>query len=557
MSARQPTNEPNEPFGPLVVWADGRRSAVPEDFSGHLDLLAHIATCSFNAVMKARFADVCWLVGKPRRRAIGLMAISAYLDIARGLDRGEIHHGDDVASAESSHHVCDALRRALHVAGRTGRDTDESIAARTLAEELRNRATSGHDLQALLHYSELCLDFGLSEAPAEIAAAIEAAIAGYGTGENENLVIEAWRVAARGHHQGRQAADSSRCRSSGAERLVAQADAVSASSAMLAAERLAQAIAELGNQPGSKARKQELRHKLLDVQSRRTDEMTVFSQEIDLTDMARHVAARIRPLGLLDRFLAFACLDQSPRPEELAEDAVETMRKHPLSCLFGSSSIDREGKTIHRTAGAGFGDADQSEIKGQIARAETTRRHVVATGAIEVARNIIVAEHHISFRGVERLISRSPAVPPALTGTLAHGFTRFVQGDHVGATYILTPMLETIVRHVLKSVGRDVSTFDEVRRTQQDRSVSAIFDYMRPDLDEVFGSATTTDIDNVFLAEPGPQLRHAVAHGLLHDGSPFGSDAVYGCWLIFRLCVRPLVAHRELLGVPDDWLETA
>ena len=39
-------------------------------------------------------------------------------------------------------------------------------------------------------------------------------------------------------------------------------------------------------------------------------------------------------------------------------------------------------------------------------------------------------------------------------------------------------------------------------------------------------------------------LRHGLSYGLLHDGDPYGHDAIYGCWLIFQLCVLPLFPYR-------------
>ncbi len=68
----------------------------------------------------------------------------------------------------------------------------------------------------------------------------------------------------------------------------------------------------------------------------------------------------------------------------------------------------------------------------------------------------------------------------------------------------------------------------------------------------MLGTAITTDIVNVFLAKPGPHLRHALSHGLLHDGDPYGHDAIYGCWLTFRLCLIPLFPYRDQLTLPFD-----
>jgi hypothetical protein len=71
----------------------------------------------------------------------------------------------------------------------------------------------------------------------------------------------------------------------------------------------------------------------------------------------------------------------------------------------------------------------------------------------------------------------------------------------------------------------------------------------------VFGDAIVADIENVFLKKPGPYLRHSVSHGLLHDGDPYGDDAIYACWLIFHLCLLPLFPYRTQFQLPFDTTE--
>lgn len=105
---------------------------------------------------------------------------------------------------------------------------------------------------------------------------------------------------------------------------------------------------------------------------------------------------------------------------------------------------------------------------------------------------------------------------------------------------------------MLKSHGHDVTIFDDATMTQQDRTISILFEQMRPELNSIFGRPITTDIENVFLKKPGPYLRHSLAHGLLPDGAAYGTDAIYGCWLIFHLCMLPLFPIRAQLALPYD-----
>jgi hypothetical protein len=327
-------------------------------------------------------------------------------------------------------------------------------------------------------------------------------------------------------------------------------------SAMLASHILAEAIAELHGVPGKKDRRKELRHRLVDVQAGISEEMSAFSHPINLEELVKHVEQQMQRPSLRDKLFVFAALTRSPDPAQLTEQAAKSIREHHLSSLFGASHHDREGKVVHRSEGAGFGDgADDSAIQRQIAQDEGIRRHITASGEIEVARQAIVREHYISEDVFARLLVHSPFVPQDLVMTYSRGFTRLFQGDFVSGLYILTPLLENSLRHVLKSHGHDVTKFDDAKVTQEDRTISSLFEQMRAELVSVFGDAIATDIENVFLKKPGPYLRHSLSHGLLHDGDPYSDDAIYGCWLIFHLCMLPLLPYRTQLTLPFDVTE--
>jgi hypothetical protein len=183
----------------------------------------------------------------------------------------------------------------------------------------------------------------------------------------------------------------------------------------------------------------------------------------------------------------------------------------------------------------GVGDGtDVSAIQRQIAQDESIRRQITASGEIEVARQAIITRHYIDEDLFTYLLAHSPFVPNDLVRTFSRGFARFFQGDFVSSLYILTPLLENSLRHVLRAHGHEVSKFDDAKLTQEDRTISSLFEQMRGELDSIFGRPLTIDIENVFLKKPGPYLRHGVSHGLLHDGDPYGPDAIYGCWLIFH-----------------------
>lgn len=202
---------------------------------------------------------------------------------------------------------------------------------------------------------------------------------------------------------------------------------------------------------------------------------------------------------------------------------------------------------IFRGEAAGFGEQTNSAIQNEIADAESGRRKRIAAGVIEPARCVIVTQHFISDDVLFALLQHSPFISSDVISTFTRGFAQFFQGDFTSATYILVPLLENSLRHVLKAYGYDVTKFDDATQTQEDRTISSLFEQMREELESIFSPAIAADLENVFTKKPGPHLRHSLVHGLLHDSDPYGTDAIYGCWLIFKLCLWPLIPYREKL----------
>jgi hypothetical protein len=281
-------NERNEPFGPMVTFADGRRSAIPSDFRSHVQLLADLADRATNLVLRARLSDICWFLER-KRGQLGLAAISAYVGIVEKTDRDELKYRFATEGGTLQHDARDYLRRALQIGRAVGWDKAETIAARDLVKSVREQALEKSVLVPIHWFCDLDLDYGISD-PAVIGAGLDAVLANLPNDASSHIVVGLWRLAARAYQLAKREDDKNRCLAEAAEQLVAEALAKQAS-AMLASHFLSSAIAQLHGIPGKKDRRTELRHQLIDIQARVPDEMSVFSQELDLREMAERVQA--------------------------------------------------------------------------------------------------------------------------------------------------------------------------------------------------------------------------------------------------------------------------
>jgi hypothetical protein len=478
------------------------------------------------------------------------VAAAAYVEIVKQVDAGALKFRFDKELGAPKFEARDLLRRALSIARGLGLDKAGASAAREAVADLRGRSLEQRLSIPALWFGHLDLDFGVSE-PREVGKGVESLIGALPAGTDGDTIVNLWRLATRAYHFAKSGDDKVRCQSEAAEQLVRMAELQPM--AMLASSMLTEATAELHGVPGKKDRRKELRHRLVDIQAGIADEMSSFSHTTDLGDIIKQVQEQMRRPSLRDKFFVFAALGQSPDPSQLAKEAAKSIREHPFASPIAATHHDREGKVVHRSEGTGFGDSENgSVIKQQIAQHECIRRNLIVGGHIEVARHSIAAEHYLSNGTFAHLLVHSPFVPRDLVMTYSRGFLRFFQGDFPSALYILTPLLENSLRHVLKGHGQEVTKFDDSKMTQEDRTISSLFEQMRDELDSIFGRPLTADIENAFLKKPGPYLRHSVAHGLLHDGDPYGTDAIYGCWLIFRMCLLPLFPYWKQITLPFE-----
>ncbi|WP_246673517.1 MULTISPECIES: hypothetical protein [unclassified Mesorhizobium] len=241
--------ERNEPFGPMVTFADGRRSAIPSDFRAHIPLVGDMATRAANPVLRARLSDLCWLLDK-KQGGLGLAAIAAYTEIVQKMDDGELKHRFASENGALQHGARDYLLRALQIGRAVGWEKPEMLTARDLVGQLRRKALQKGGLVPIYWFSDLDLDYRISD-PAEIGASLRKALAAVPFGSDVHNVVNLWQLAATAYHLAKMEDEKHLCLSEAAEALVAEAEAKNGS-AMLAAHFMSAAIAQLHGIPGKK-----------------------------------------------------------------------------------------------------------------------------------------------------------------------------------------------------------------------------------------------------------------------------------------------------------------
>ena len=538
----------SEPYGPQFVM-DGHRSMIPADLRGDQSLVfAELVPTIRNPGLRARLADIVWHNNR-NLAAMAQQAVDAYCESVQLVLDGEAEFLDDGRSA-SSHDGCKNLRRACHIARATGWKDPEAPRLNALARAVIQDAFNREDYRGFLNAAELGLQFRIDN-PATIAA--NAATLTALSGLDPHWSRDLWELAARAHRQSGNDQERDRCLVRAAECLVTIADAVG-SKGMVAAASLMDAIQALRRLPNTRERRDELEERLRGAQAAVNDEIGVKSTEIDLTDLVHHARRSVAGVGLAHALAEFVCLTGSPNPDALRDEVLQQAERTPLSSMIPMSVVDEEGKVLANSPGLVGNEEDgEHALRHLIVRNEGLRRQSDVPGLIEPARQLIQSEHPLDQRDFRPIIEMSPFVPADRVDLFTTGFARFFGGDFISALHILVPQLENSLRYILKQAGVEPSAIQS-NMTQENRTLSVMLARDREALESIFGPAIVYEIENLFDFRGGPTIRHQLAHGLISGNECYGTDAIYACWFMFRLCCLPLLPHWQTVAERLDQL---
>lgn len=525
-----------KPYGPRMVLADGRRTADIEDFDArHIEIFTELAVHITNPNIRARLLDVAWFCNRSLHEA-GAQAVGAYLEVADNSD-------DDFQAFNS-------IARALSIL--RGLKWPDPVAdnAKNIARNLYENIVASEHVGLFYKFSELAYKFSLYE-HSKLAEIIEE----YASKQNSGEPAQTWKMAARSYRKANDKGNEFRCIGNAAECYVRQAEIFETEpgNAMQAAHWLTSALQTYHGYSQARDRRVEIRHKLVEIQERIPDEMSSHSHEIDMSDITKSVKERFEELSLKDALFELAIFGSPPRVEKVELEARESLKNGFFRHLFVSTNIDNKGKTVSKIPAIGDSQSDYDKVlEAEISKSRSLDRSLCVYSQISVAFGSIGDRFYVSSTDLKNLLRHSPFVPPDHIGTFVIGFEKMFRSDWTSASYILVPLVEGILRHMLKMNGHDVSTFDDATGIQQDRTITSMFDSMRSELDEIFTPDVTYEIDRLLLSKTGPHLRHQLAHALGGDYTPRSDDAIFSCVFIFWLCCYPLFKHKNDIQIEEN-----
>ncbi|GGR13489.1 DUF4209 domain-containing protein [Agromyces mediolanus] len=266
-------------------------------------------------------------------------------------------------------------------------------------------------------------------------------------------------------------------------------------------------------------------------------EFTSFvSDPIDVSsirELAESFAAEEMPIDALASWFVNYELDAF---ETAKSDAEMLIREHPLTHIFGSSTVAADGRKLHSSSSSRTHMGVENGVWSQMVKHFHQRIDLLAQSYIRPGLWSLSAAFRLSLGDFKLMVSASPFVPPEVENLYARGLHHGYYGRFAEAVHLLAPVTEACVRAALHRDGIETRNL-RVDDTEIEPGLSALMEL--DGADEALGYDLAWNMRALYCGPLGPNLRNRVAHGLVSDVEAAGADVVFAWWLALRLAFVP------------------
>jgi hypothetical protein len=278
------------------------------------------------------------------------------------------------------------------------------------------------------------------------------------------------------------------------------------------------------------------------------DEMVaVRMPAFDATDLVRAATEHVQQPDALQALYAFCELDSIPVKAEHMAGAQASLDDSVVVRLFGSTTLDSDGRAIVRTqpSAPGAVAGEDLQVAQEAMRGFVRGAEMVARAMLAPALDQIRIEHSLTIDDFRTLALCSGIVPRERAGIVGKALYAGYCHDLEQALHILMPQFEHIVRQCLKTAQAITATHED--GIDMEVALSALTE--RPQMVEVFGEDMTFAIRCLMCIQGGPNLRNAVAHGHAGTDECVSAAGLYTWWFVLRLIVTQY--RNRASGVTD------
>lgn len=523
----------NEPFVPMMLLADGRRLAISDDLKADMLALAGLVVDITNPWLKARLADLAWLLILPKDKNYAQIAIDAYSQLPINIETW-----------------CLGIDKCFERAINLSFSLKDNACKNTLATKIYNafELANQAEMSLALRLAQLILDKNLCvEQSHGIAQKLKGLARAFSRETRYLLSGEYYELAAKFYDGATQIDKKMEMLAARAESFMKEAQHRMATTPChgSAAHHYENAIKAYRKIPTKyrfnynvKKRVEELRH-LVNIHhvKSQADMQTFALPTLDISESITSAQNHVKNKSVSEALIAFASILPFVNLVELHERATESASSNIFFSMFGSYLLAEDGRKISQRPSSGIFGASEAAIWENMIREYLFHTQIAVTGFINPAHDVLLVQNRLSEGYFIDLANQSPNVPKGRERLFGRALFAGYDNDFEVAIHLLTPQIEHLVRWHLKNRNILTTHFDK-NGIETENGLSALVDL--PEVKAIFGENIAFELKALFCDPQGANLRNKIAHGLLDSDACNSSEVVYAWWFGLKLLLSNL-----------------
>ncbi|MDC4442340.1 DUF4209 domain-containing protein [Acinetobacter baumannii] len=533
-------NSLNEPFKPAFLdLQNQRRGVIPDDFTlNELTFFELILGDVDEPALKARLADILWLMKSPRNPDYARMAIDSYTSAS--INEEGWHRGVNTCWSR-------AIQLSMQIKDYASLDDIKGRLFAAFSVEYSNLKYMNFWIADLMDKFKVDKDFEKN-----IADSLFTRASNFKTQYDYFTARSYFELAAKKYKKCGLEDEWTNSLVEIAETFELEADSRRKDSNLVANSCYENAIQAYRNIPSKHRYKHNVEEKISNIRTKKfssgqasIDEMVKFETEkyniVELVESSiTHVTGKRNAQQAL---LYFCGLSQGANYQMLRDNAKELLNNSLFDSIFGKFKMSSDGRVIARIPSlkreVSLDDPENEFLlKSKMYECFCNQVQVIVQANILPALRQLSLEHRFTRELLIAICEKSPLIPEGratLTGSaLWLGF----EEDFSTAIHLLCPQLENIVRTELTKVGAQTRNIDKVG-IENENGLSTLMNL--PEVENIFGKDLVFEIKCIFTESLGFNLRNQVAHGLLDDETSSTIATVYAWWMMLRIIINSLI----------------
>lgn len=293
-----------------------------------------------------------------------------------------------------------------------------------------------------------------------------------------------------------------------------------------------------------------IQRKLLDYKKRIPSAMNPVNGTIQSEGLYQQVMRNLEGLSFEESILRLVQSTSFFTKDFLKEKVLEEQRKFPFKNLFGEQLIDAEGQTIITIPPLDIAEPEKDIPLLEMHMHKAALDLELCAGETVLRWSIERLNRDFQFecRDLMFLVENNPIIPEGREEIFCQALYMGLRAEIYTALHILAPQTENLFRHIAKSVGGLVITFED-DNTSKSKTLTSVFDI--PELVDCY------DPDHLFLFQglmnerSGANIRNEIAHGIMDPGKGNSGIGIYFVCAVLKLCSYTSIEAMRILKTSE------